>query len=173
MNLCRLLKLGVSELVIQYMNKLCKIDWGLILSGLLLGFFYRLKIDSKKYDRIVKIEEFSPPKQSRLLCLMLTYPSNKDKIKVIKETWIDRCDKVMLISQLSTGGIESVPIEYPKESRENLWRKVIRAFIWAHDNEINNFDWFMKMDDDTYVIMENLKRFLSKYDTNKPYYFGK
>lgn len=33
-------------------------------------------------------------------------------------------------------------------------------------------DWFVKADDDTYMVIENLKHMLQSYDTNIPWYFG-
>ena len=33
-------------------------------------------------------------------------------------------------------------------------------------------DWFVKADDDTYMVIENLKLMLQSYDTNIPWYFG-
>ena len=35
------------------------------------------------------------------------------------------------------------------------------------------WSWLLKADDDTYVIVENLKLFLAEYSPFKPYYFGK
>ena len=46
------------------------------------------------------------------------------------------------------------------------------AFDYVYQHYYNDFEWFMKADDDTYVIMENLRYFLSNEDTNEPIYFG-
>ena len=33
-------------------------------------------------------------------------------------------------------------------------------------------NWYLKADDDTYFIIENLKKMLSRYDPNKPHFLG-
>ena len=35
-----------------------------------------------------------------------------------------------------------------------------------------NFDWYMRMCDDTYIFMDNLRLFLSDHDPNRPIQFG-
>ena len=38
---------------------------------------------------------------------------------------------------------------------------------------MHDADWFLKADDDTYVIMENLRYFLSKLNPSDPHYIGR
>ena len=59
-----------------------------------------------------------------------------------------------------------------KESRQSLPEKVQKAFKFVYENHINTFDWILKCDDDTYVIMENLKLLLSKLKPTEPSYIG-
>ena len=45
-------------------------------------------------------------------------------------------------------------------------------FHYSYHLHGNNVDWYLKADDDTYIIMENLKYLLSQFDPDKPYYIG-
>lgn len=56
--------------------------------------------------------------------------------------------------------------------RDWLWGKTRAAFKYAWDNHRDEFDWIMKADDDTYVIVENLKKFLSNYSSTDAVFFG-
>jgi glycoprotein-N-acetylgalactosamine 3-beta-galactosyltransferase len=48
----------------------------------------------------------------------------------------------------------------------------MKAFRYIFEKHFNEADWFMKSDDDTYVILENLRYFLSSQNNDDPIYFG-
>ena len=49
---------------------------------------------------------------------------------------------------------------------------MFKAFRYVYEHYFNDYDWFMRVDDDGFVIMENLRYFLSGQDTKSPIYFG-
>ena len=59
------------------------------------------------------------------------------------------------------------------ESRGMLWEKVRQALFYVYKYKINDYDFFMKTDDDTYVVAENLRFFLAKQDPDKPILMGR
>jgi glycoprotein-N-acetylgalactosamine 3-beta-galactosyltransferase len=68
--------------------------------------------------------------------------------------------------------IPIAPIHNMKSGYDHLTQKSILAFLFVYKNYFNDFDWFVKTDDDTYLIIENLKEFLRKQDTSQPITFG-
>jgi glycoprotein-N-acetylgalactosamine 3-beta-galactosyltransferase len=50
--------------------------------------------------------------------------------------------------------------------------KTKEAFKYVYKKHLNEYDWFMKADDDTYVIVENLRYFLHDKDPKSPTYYG-
>ena len=59
------------------------------------------------------------------------------------------------------------------EGRDNLWDKTKKAFQYVYNNHFQDYDWFLKADDDTFMIVENLRYLLKDFDTTKPIFFGR
>ena len=51
-------------------------------------------------------------------------------------------------------------------------QKLAQAFAYIYFNLLNDFDWILKTNDNTYMVMENLRWLLYKYDPSKALLIG-
>ena len=109
----------------------------------------------------------------RVLCMIITSPQNLyTKTSSIKATWGRRCSKIIYVSSHSDPTFPTVKVDVP-EGRDFLWQKERGAFQYVYDHHLKDAEWFLKADDDTYVILENLRYFLAGLNPNEPVYFGR
>ena len=108
-----------------------------------------------------------------MLCWIMTSDANlNSKAKHVRNTWGKRCNKLLFVSDHEDPSFPTLPIN-TGTGRGHLLNKTMRAFDYVYKNHFEDADWFMKADDDTYVIMENLRYFLSEQDPSEPVYFGR
>jgi glycoprotein-N-acetylgalactosamine 3-beta-galactosyltransferase len=111
-------------------------------------------------------------KRIRILCWIMTGPQNLDKKAIhVKKTWAKRCNTLVFISSTTNTSFPTIGLDVP-EGREHLTGKTMQAFRYVYEHHKDDADWFMKVDDDTYVILENLRYFLRDYKSSDPIYFG-
>lgn len=109
----------------------------------------------------------------RILCWILTTPKNhRTRAIHVKRTWGKRCNKLIFMSTSHDKSLDSVALNVSVDNLASTWGKTKRAFQYVYEHYRNDADWFLKADDDTYVILENLRYFLYAYSTNDPIYFG-
>ena len=102
----------------------------------------------------------------------MTSPDNLDsKAKHVKMTWGSHANILLFMSSKEDKNFPAVGIEVA-EGRSHLTMKTMKAFEYVYRNYYDKADWFMKVDDDTFVIVENLRYFLSNQNTSEPVYFG-
>ncbi|XP_039502562.1 glycoprotein-N-acetylgalactosamine 3-beta-galactosyltransferase 1 [Drosophila santomea] len=110
--------------------------------------------------------------ETRVLCMVLTSPKTHHTRAIhIKRTWGGRCNKLIFMSTKADRELGSVALNV-REGYSNLWPKTRAALQYVYKHHFQKYDWFLKADDDTYVIMENLLAFLHAYDFREPVYFG-
>uniref|UniRef100_A0AAY5L036 Glycoprotein-N-acetylgalactosamine 3-beta-galactosyltransferase 1 n=1 Tax=Esox lucius TaxID=8010 RepID=A0AAY5L036_ESOLU len=152
-------------------------------TGLCVGFLYMHYIvysdPSTAEPAFFPLGHTSSPKNIltlsqnvRVLCWIMTGPRNlESRAKHIRATWAKRCNKILYMSSVETD-FPTVGLNV-SEGRDQLYWKTIRAFQYIYQHHQNDYDWFLKADDDTFVVIENLRHILSKQDPKKPVYFGR
>lgn len=112
-------------------------------------------------------------KKVRILCWVMTGPNNLEKkTRHVKYTWSRHCNIVVFMSSVDDPDFPTVGLG-TKEGRDQLYWKTIRAFHYVYERHANEADWFLKADDDTYVIVDNLRWVLANHTPDEPIYFGR
>ena len=90
----------------------------------------------------------------------------------MKATWGRRCNLLLFMSSEADDDLPSVKLKVG-EGRDNLWGKTKLAFRHVYQHHFEDYDWFVKADDDTYMVIENLRYLLKDYNSSYPLYFGR
>ena len=90
----------------------------------------------------------------------------------MKATWGSRCNKLLFMSSQADPDLSAVQLNVT-EGYNKLWAKTKKAFQYVYSNHFQDYDWYLKADDDTFMIVENLRYLLKDFDTNKPIFFGR
>ncbi|ETE71699.1 Glycoprotein-N-acetylgalactosamine 3-beta-galactosyltransferase 1-B, partial [Ophiophagus hannah] len=111
--------------------------------------------------------------KSALAHLHQAGPQNLErKARHVKATWTRHCNVVVFMSSVEDKDFPTVGLG-TKEGRDQLYWKTIKAFHYVHTHHLEQADWFLKADDDTFVVLENLRWLLSNYSSSRPIYFGR
>ncbi|CAJ1085219.1 glycoprotein-N-acetylgalactosamine 3-beta-galactosyltransferase 1-A [Xyrichtys novacula] len=109
----------------------------------------------------------------RVLCWVMTGPYNlESRAQHVKATWSRHCNVVVFMSSVEDPDFPTVGLG-TKEGRDQLYWKTIKAFHYVYEHHVDEADWFLKADDDTFVVVDNLRWILSNHTPEEPIYFGK
>ncbi|XP_041639045.1 glycoprotein-N-acetylgalactosamine 3-beta-galactosyltransferase 1-B-like [Cheilinus undulatus] len=112
-------------------------------------------------------------KRVRVLCWVMTAPKNLEKkTRHVKSTWSRHCNIVVFMSSEDNADFPTVGLG-TKEGRDQLYWKTIKAFHYVYEHHFDEADWFLKADDDSYVIVDNLRLLLANHTPEEPIYFGR
>ena len=119
---------------------------------------------------------------SRVWCSVLTmWPERRHGIEMVIDTWAPLCDRIVFVVDNSTKtpeydlGFEflKLPLLTPQsEDARNIWDKSWRTWRHVGTHHIDEAEWFLKLDDDTFFSPVNFKGFARYFNPDKKWYFG-
>ncbi|WKY02412.1 hypothetical protein Q1695_016010 [Nippostrongylus brasiliensis] len=148
-------------------------------SGFFIGMWLG-RVGGFEYSRPLKplkIPDRSPADlplfdEVKIFCWVTTKPSNfRGKCEAVMNTWGRDCNRIIFVSN-ETDDVLPVLVFEGEEFWRGLSNKTQKALKWIYGNVLNQYEWFLKADDDTYVHMTNLRHLLRKYSPNKALAFG-
>ncbi len=98
-------------------------------------------------------------------------------------TWAKDCDKYFFIARLESTNetnrtLESFdqvpllqPADYKTESYNHLTDKMYRSIKYIY-TKYDDYDWYLKADDDTFIFIDNLRKFVEFKNESDAVSFG-
>lgn len=99
-------------------------------------------------------------KAIQVMCWVHLQNLDKERIDAIKKTWGARCTEFITIT--NSGSNSSDVFNIPKGKNQSS--NIENAYRFLHTTYGKKFDWFLKTDGNSYVVMENLRFALFAYD---------
>lgn len=158
---------------------------GIIVFQITLWMFRKISFSHRDRNEVEKSQSFkfntelyetdlsdSLFDEVKVLCWIMISPKfHRSRGVHIKNTWGRRCNKILFMSSVVDPELDSIALPV-KEKINRLWSKTREAFKYINEHHLNDADWFLKADDDTYIVMENLRHLLYQYRPQTSLYFG-
>ena len=95
----------------------------------------------------------------RILCWVMTHPGAHDKARALWRTWGQRCTHIVFVS---SGPDRELPIVLMNTGGRRDDRRIInlksrQGWLYAYETFLDKVDWVLRTDDDTYVVVDNVK----------------
>ena len=109
----------------------------------------------------------------RILCWVATHKAKHDtNVKAVKQTWGQHCSLLLFFSDFEDSSIPTMNLEGVPAGYDHLTAKTMVGFDYVYKHYSDQYDWFMKADDDTFVIVENLRYLLFPHLPTEAVWFG-
>lgn len=104
----------------------------------------------------------------------LARTSSEEQIDRIRNTYGELCDKLYFVTQNGTGSPQALFLahNYERVSSKDLWNQVSRGWFTIGQKHLEEFEWFIKLDVDSFLIPGNLRFHLQKFNPETDRYFG-
>ena len=109
-----------------------------------------------------------------VFCAIYSYEGGKDRVQAILETWGKRCDGFMVASTFSDQSVGTIDLLHKgiPGDYDSMWQKVRSMLAYMYEHYLDDYDFFHIVGDDVFLIVENLKAYLSTVDPDEVLYAG-
>ena len=125
--------------------------------------------DERERQRCSKV------KQMRVFCFVTAITVSPEAAYTITTTYARHCSTLLFFVDKPVVGFEkqSVGVELSAEQLEKPWTR--DQFAWTYVQRLygDSAEWFLKVLDQTYVVMPNLKYYLAGLNENDPHELGR
>uniref|UniRef100_A0A6U5DAC2 Hexosyltransferase n=1 Tax=Corethron hystrix TaxID=216773 RepID=A0A6U5DAC2_9STRA len=119
---------------------------------------YRMLTEQVKISK----SHYKRNKEVRIFCAIYTIEEYHYRLKPIRETWGAKCDGFMAASTKTDTSLNAVNIpHFGPESYNSIWQKVRSIWSYIYKTYYDDYDFFYLGGDDYYLIVENLRDYLS------------
>jgi glycoprotein-N-acetylgalactosamine 3-beta-galactosyltransferase len=111
----------------------------------------------------------------KIVCWINMAPKyHKTKAVHIKNLWGRHCSKLLFMSHENDPDLPAINLNFTCEdpAPAHYWKKFKLAFEYVYKHHLNDGDYFLKADDDTFIVMENLQHMLYQYRPQTALLFG-
>ena len=107
----------------------------------------------------------------KILCWIMTDPIKLPDTAVARDLWVKRCDLDLYFSSSTNKSFPTIGVDVPT-GRNHIGMKSKKSWEYLYNHHANDFDFFLKADPDTFMVMENLREYLDKQNPNLEEFFG-
>jgi len=132
----------------------------------------------------------------KIFCMILTWSGNLEtRTKAVADAWARKCDTYRFVSVIPNEWLNSSnvkinnetllkgfeldyknisflqPVNFTNDQYRKLTDKMFQTFKYLY-RHYNDFDFYLKADDDTFVFVDNLRKFLSDKNRSSPVTYG-
>ncbi|KAH9257285.1 hypothetical protein BASA81_004442 [Batrachochytrium salamandrivorans] len=105
-----------------------------------------------------------------VFCWVPSRHASSPLMEKIVNTWLSTCDKFIFTATQANPKLNVVKIDYPTDKQ--LWNMIHPAWSYVEKHYGEDYDWFVKLDDDSYFSAPNFKFLVRNYDPEGYYYLG-
>uniref|UniRef100_A0A6V7LHP4 N-acetylgalactosaminide beta-1,3-galactosyltransferase n=1 Tax=Bracon brevicornis TaxID=1563983 RepID=A0A6V7LHP4_9HYME len=110
--------------------------------------------------------------KSKVHVTCVVFIKRRKLARAIKSTWGPRCSKIYYFSRDTED--PSIPIRKFPGKLTSSWHMLCQVIkvLWDESTGSSDLQWIIFVNDDTIVLLENLRYLLAPLDYNKGYYLG-